>query len=325
MDTAEFTAEEIKEYQAECGELLDESEKALLALRNGNDFLKNYDLAFRSLHSVKGASGMMNETETQACLHDLETRLARFKGAASIPEAELDYLLKGCDRAKVLLASTGKAPSAAPTDSPAKATEETQTATAPVSQPASESVSEETHQIRIAIVDDEPEILETYRTALEDAGFLVSTYLNASDALNAIRECEPDLVLSDYRMPRMNGAELLTEIRKSCPDLPVIFVSAYFDTAILLRALRDGLFSAIEKPVNFDDLIYLCGAARQRTVLVQGFRKSLGLILHHFSDLQTLLQSQGHPDLQESLRTDVLSLVESKKELRPEYMTRSRK
>lgn len=310
MNNEEFSAEEILDFQTECGDLLEESEKALLALRSGNEFLKHFDLAFRTLHSVKGASGMMKEIETQACVHELETILTQYKNAGKVPETVLDFLLKGCDRAKALVALAGKPKNLLPKSEKKEETPE--------------KVSEQTNQkIRVLVLDDEPELVETLREVLESAGFQVDAYTRPQDAIRAILKKAPDIFLSDYRMPEMNGSEVLDAIRKDYPELPVIFVSAYFDTTLLLRALREGLFSAIEKPVNFEDLIRLCSSARQKTLLQKGFNKSVQLILHHFSDLELTLENQ--PESRQSLRSDVLSLVEFKKELRTEGKLRVRK
>jgi CheY-like chemotaxis protein len=85
---------------------------------------------------------------------------------------------------------------------------------------------------RVALVEDEPDIVMTFKAALEDACFLVHTYQDPIVALSEFKPGYYDLVILDIKMPRMNGFELFSEMRKLDKQVRVCFITAgemYFD------------------------------------------------------------------------------------------------
>ncbi len=83
-------------------------------------------------------------------------------------------------------------------------------------------------QIRILVVDDEPIILETMTAILESEGYTVRTAEDGFAALAVLRNTQPDLIISDLRMPSMSGFELLSILRRRYPHIPVIAISGEF-------------------------------------------------------------------------------------------------
>ena len=81
----------------------------------------------------------------------------------------------------------------------------------------------------ILIVDDEEDILELLSVILHDEGLRVLAASNGVEALGILAEEKIDLVISDVRMPQMNGIELLTELKNKGPHPPVVFISGYSD------------------------------------------------------------------------------------------------
>lgn len=111
---------------------------------------------------------------------------------------------------------------------------------------------------RLLVVDDEPDIRETIRDLL---GFLapdleVVMATNGLEALDKIQRERIDAVLSDYRMPGMDGAELLEHLRKQHPRLPVAMFTAYIDSGTLKELNRrlPGL-EIIPKPLDIDSFM----------------------------------------------------------------------
>ena len=82
----------------------------------------------------------------------------------------------------------------------------------------------------IALVDDDQNILASLSAALEDEGYEVDTYADGSDALNGIRRKPVDLAILDIKMPRMDGMELLSALRRK-DDQPVIFLTSSAGTS----------------------------------------------------------------------------------------------
>jgi CheY-like chemotaxis protein len=83
---------------------------------------------------------------------------------------------------------------------------------------------------RILLVDDNAHGLSARRSVLEELGATIATASSASDALDLLAAQPFDLVVTDYKMPRMNGVELIARVRKQFPGLPVILISGFVDS-----------------------------------------------------------------------------------------------
>ena len=105
----------------------------------------------------------------------------------------------------------------------------------------------------ILIIDDEPDITTTYAMLFEYYGFRVSTARDGKDALKMIDAVAPDLILSDYMMPLMDGAELCTILKKDprWKDTPFILASAAFH----IKDINAPYNLLLQKPVVFDALL----------------------------------------------------------------------
>lgn len=94
---------------------------------------------------------------------------------------------------------------------------------------------------RVLLVDDEADILESLRSYLEtNLGVDVVTARSGTDALEAVDLATVDLVLSDYRMPGVDGIEFLRKVQERAPAVPRILVTAYPDLQLVLRAIREA-------------------------------------------------------------------------------------
>src|SRR6185295_6355698 len=103
---------------------------------------------------------------------------------------------------------------------------------------------------RLLIVDDEPLILEVLTEHFK-TDYDVETALNGADALGAILRSRPDVVLLDINMPRMNGVEVLKDIKQIDESIAVIMVTANEQVALAADALRSGAFGYVPKPFDF--------------------------------------------------------------------------
>lgn len=108
--------------------------------------------------------------------------------------------------------------------------------------------------INILVVDDEEVVLSLVRDSLEEDGFAVRTASNAFEALESIEERAVDLLITDIRMPRMDGIELVQKIRKSYPDIAVIFTTGYANLNSAKDALRQGASDYILKPFELKEM-----------------------------------------------------------------------
>jgi len=102
---------------------------------------------------------------------------------------------------------------------------------------------------RILLVDDNANGLAARKSVLEELGYRIVTCTSGADALDQFADLKFDLVVTDYKMPRMDGLELIGRLRKSTPDLPIVLVSGYVDTLGMNEA-STGADVVIQKSAN---------------------------------------------------------------------------
>ena len=107
----------------------------------------------------------------------------------------------------------------------------------------------------IFLVDDEPKVREVVGETLEEFGFEVSRFACAADCLEQLGSRACDLLISDVKMPDMNGMELLTEVKRFAPWLPVLLITGYGDVPMAVTAFKTGAVDFIEKPLDRQTLL----------------------------------------------------------------------
>jgi len=116
---------------------------------------------------------------------------------------------------------------------------------------------------RILLVDDEPLIVEVLSEHFKPS-YDIETAANGTDALTAVLRARPDVVLLDINMPRMNGVEVLKDIKKIDETIPVIMVTANEQIALAADALKTGAFGYVPKPFDFRYLDHMVAAIFDR-------------------------------------------------------------
>lgn len=111
--------------------------------------------------------------------------------------------------------------------------------------------------MNILVVDDETMLIDSITIGLTNNGYQVFAAPNAQQALEQLssQNQKIDLVITDYLMPGMNGLELLVAIRGSHPTLPVMIMTAYTETRLVIEALKNHCDGFISKPFRLDQLI----------------------------------------------------------------------
>ena len=107
---------------------------------------------------------------------------------------------------------------------------------------------------KVLIADDEEDILEIVADRLEFLGFEVQTVQDGLACIETIERGAPDLVLLDIRMPRMDGMEVLTQLRETHPELPVVILSASSERKVAEETLSEGAVDYLLKPFEARDL-----------------------------------------------------------------------
>jgi CheY-like chemotaxis protein len=104
----------------------------------------------------------------------------------------------------------------------------------------------------VLVVDDDPDVRCFLVNSLATLGYLVVEAKDGQAALQALDEVNPDLMLVDFAMPAMNGAQVASIVRKRRPDLPIVFASGYADTAEI-DAVGMGT-AVLRKPFKIEEL-----------------------------------------------------------------------
>jgi CheY-like chemotaxis protein len=110
-------------------------------------------------------------------------------------------------------------------------------------------------QLSILVVEDDSVTRETVGSVLEEEGYRVVLARNGAEALLAVAEDKPDLVLTDMNMPGLDGLAVLGGVRARHPDLPVVMFTADQTANTEREARRLGADDFISKPFNLDDML----------------------------------------------------------------------
>lgn len=120
------------------------------------------------------------------------------------------------------------------------------------------------------IIDDDKSIRWVVEKALQKAAMDTRSFSNAKDLLSALEENSPDALLTDIRMPGMDGLELLDKIQKTHPELPVIVMTAHSDLESAVSAFHGGAFEYLPKPFDIKEVVDLayraCLHGRQQQI-----------------------------------------------------------
>jgi excisionase family DNA binding protein len=132
----------------------------------------------------------------------------------------------------------------------------------------------ETHHVRqqaslVLVADDEKGIRDPVALFLKADNYRVVTAASGAEAIASVQQEMPDIVLLDLAMPDMNGVEVLKELHRMDPDLPVVIVTAFPDSEMMSQALQFPPVTLLPKPVKKADIIrtvhrVLSGSGRKR-------------------------------------------------------------
>ena len=116
----------------------------------------------------------------------------------------------------------------------------------------------------IWIIDDDDSIRFVLQKALENDGMQVTSFDSANNVLDQLNDDEPDAIITDVRMPGMDGLELLSKLSELHPTLPVIIMTAHTDLDSAVSAYQGGAFEYLPKPFDIDDAVELAQRASDR-------------------------------------------------------------
>ncbi len=135
----------------------------------------------------------------------------------------------------------------------------------------------------LLLVDDEGSIRETLKIVLTGVGYNVVTAKDGPEALAYLKGNMADILITDLKMPGMNGIQLMEKALEIDPYLETIFISAYADIRSAVKALKMGAFDYIEKSFTNDELIFAIRRALERKKLLEENKKLKGCRLGEYS------------------------------------------
>ncbi|WP_372603858.1 sigma-54-dependent transcriptional regulator [Actibacterium sp.] len=159
--------------------------------------------------------------------------------------------------------------------------------------------------IKIAIVDDEQDMRQSISQWLALSGFDTETFGSAEEALKQIGSDYPGIVVSDIRMPGMDGMAFLKKLMSQDSSLPVIMITGHGDVPMAVEAMRVGAYDFLEKPFNPDRMTELAKRAAQARRLTLDNRA----LRRELSDGTVLMKKLiGSSPVMDRLREDILDL-----------------
>tara|TARA_R110002051_G_scaffold25371_7_gene61986 strand:- start:296 stop:1627 length:1332 start_codon:yes stop_codon:yes gene_type:complete len=159
--------------------------------------------------------------------------------------------------------------------------------------------------MKIAIVDDEKDMRQSISQWLALSGFDTETFASAEDALKGLSNNYPGIVVSDIKMPGMDGMQFLRKLKGLDSSLPVIMITGHGDVPMAVEAMRIGAFDFLEKPFNPDRMTELAKKATQARRLTLDNRA----LRRELSDGTALIKKLiGNSPAMERLKEDILDL-----------------
>jgi len=149
---------------------------------------------------------------------------------------------------------------------------------------------------KILLVDDEKDIREVLALPLADLGYHIFEAENGEEALRLFKEVQPPIVMTDIKMPGMDGIELLQKIKHENPETEVIMITGHGDMDLAIRSLKHEATDFITKPINVDALEIALQRAREKIVTRQKLKEyteNLETLVHEKTELQSHLASLG--------------------------------
>lgn len=308
----------LNDFYIEAEELFDEAEDSLLDIEKTDDFNSCFNSVFRAFHSVKGAAGMFGIEDLQQHMHYVENLLEKRKGSDSLSTAMTDYLLSAVDCARKILKGEEVSFDYYDPDN-ADETTSTQEFDSDVKAALQKEVNKRAMKKSVGgtifVVDDEHAILEVTKVFLETEKYEVETFDSAKLALNRLKEVTPDLIISDIKMPEMNGIEFVKEVNKVKPHLPVIVVSGYVTKEVCLDTMACGVAGILEKPYETESLLGMVKLFVNRYKNIKLLNKSIDLLVYQFEDFDLFLKEKFGDAKRDIFREELKTILKQKKNL----------
>jgi PleD family two-component response regulator len=289
---------ELEEFRSEAMDLIEEAEKNLLEFENGQLFRPCYDAVFRCFHSLKGAAGMLELEYLRNHMHHLEDLFAGYKDSQNISPLEITFFLEGIDATKRIVSGENIE---FKFDIPKIKLNEEKTTF---------------KKTDIFIIDDEEDLVQILGNYMTKSQFSWKGFTDPSLAMQEIESNPPSLVISDLRMPKMDGLTLLKNLRKISKDIPFIIISAELSKESLLEAISQGVAAVIEKPFRESQVVAQVTQTFHQSELNELLNRAIEVLMFHMPDLEQFLILNNKSEILKILKRDVTGLLSKRRQLK---------
>jgi two-component system response regulator FixJ len=152
----------------------------------------------------------------------------------------------------------------------------------------------------IFFVDDEPTVRKAVAVTLKRLGYNVTCFENAADCLEKLQKQNCDLLITDVKMPGMDGIELVQKAKHLAPWLPIIVVTGYGDIPMAIRAVKAGALEFIEKPLKSKTLADIINTTLKQNCL-ESLIKGKSLTKTETIILKMILQGNTNREIASTL------------------------
>ena len=121
----------------------------------------------------------------------------------------------------------------------------------------------------VLVIDDEEAIRSLLTDVLTDAGYRVTAVASGEEAIKKIEECPFEIVITDLKMPGMNGIEVLRKMKNMRSDICVIVLTGYATVETAIEAMKAGAYDYINKPFNTGEMELIINRAAERQLLAR--------------------------------------------------------
>jgi signal transduction histidine kinase len=148
----------------------------------------------------------------------------------------------------------------------------------------------------LLLVDDEEDIRDVLHVSIADMGYAVHTAENGERAIDIFRQIDPPIVVTDIKMPGMDGIELLQKIKRENPETEVVMITGHGDMDLAIKSLKFEATDFITKPINVDALEIALKRVQDKIVMkrqLKTYTQNLEALVREKTELQDHLSSLG--------------------------------
>lgn len=164
----------------------------------------------------------------------------------------------------------------------------------------------------IFFVDDEPAVRRSVSQTLQQSGYTVSCFADADHCLKQLQMQNCDLLITDVRMPEMDGIELVRRAKHIAPWMPILVITGYGDIPMAIRAVKAGAAEFIEKPLQKQSFLTVVQTALKQQDL-RNFLKGKSLSKKELAILRLILQGRSNKEIARTLHRSIRTVEDHRR------------